>query len=347
MRHIREVMGYNLSNNIKVAAIHEAIHDSTSRLMTGGERDVFFDNFWNDYNNHADALIREAERTLISRVNLESFEVTSGFVPGRITDRFAMDENNGYLRVVSVVGSWWWTPNSTHHSVVSVLDAEMQTVGMLDNVARGEWLQTTRFIGNTLYLMTWAENDPFILIDLSIPEDPAVLGQMRLNGMYNYIHPISDTLILGIGHSGDWRDWRTKLALYDVSNPNRPVELDIFYFNPDEFVSVHDFHRFTWNAERELMIIAGHDTAYVFEIKNDQINLVKEDTHRDGWVVRSVYIDNYLYVFSNVGIHIWNMDTWQRVNTISIEQPVFPDDGQIIFPIRPLPAVVQPVVALA
>ncbi|MDR0767199.1 MAG: beta-propeller domain-containing protein [Methanosarcinales archaeon] len=333
MRHIREVMGYNLSNRIKHMAISEAVWDYANGL-TNDEQTRFYESFYRDYSAYESALILEAEKTTITRINLETFEVVSGVVPGRINGKFAMDESNGYLRVISTVGDRFRTEESTLRSMVSILDAEMKTVGTLDNIAADKWIQTTRYVGDTLYLMTTTtENDPFILIDLSDPENPSVLGEMKLQGTYSYIYPISDTLLVGFGYSGDWRDWRTKLALYDVSNPNRPVELDVFYFNADEYVNVHDYHGFTWNAARNLMVVSGADTAYVFEIKDGQINLMKEDVHRNGWVVRSAYIDDYLYVFSDRWIHIYNMNSWQRVNTILIEQPVYPDIG-LIYPER-------------
>ncbi|WNY23187.1 hypothetical protein MmiHf6_04920 [Methanimicrococcus hongohii] len=328
MRYIKKVMGYDLSTRIKYMAVSEAVGNYTTN-MTEDEYTNFSESFYKDYNAYSSALIIEAEKTTITKINLETFDVASGFVPGRINDKFAMDENSGYLRVISTVGDNYRTEESTLRSTVSILNAEMETVGTLDNVAAGEYIQTTRYIGNTLYLMTYTDGDPFILIDLSNPESPSVLGEMKLEGTYSYIYPISDTLLVGFGYTGDWRDWRTKLSLYDVSNPENPVELDVFYFNADEYVSVYDYHGFTWNAARNLMIVSGSDTAYIFEIKDNEITLMKEDIHKDSYVVRSVYIGDNLYVFSNLEIHIYSMTNWQRMNTISIEQPVYPDYGTI------------------
>ncbi|TDQ70952.1 beta-propeller domain-containing protein [Methanimicrococcus blatticola] len=328
MKYVKKVMGYDLSTRIKYMAVSEAIGNYTSDL-TEDEYTNFYDSFYKDYNAYSSALIIEAEKTTITKINLETFDVVSGVVPGRINGKFAMDEKDGYFRVISTVGDDYRTEESTLRSIVNILNAEMETVGTLDNIATGESIQTTRYIGNTLYLMTYTDGDPFLLIDLSNPESPAVLGEMKLQGTYSYIYPISDTLLVGFGYTGDWRDWRTKLSLYDVSDPANPVELDVFYFNADEYVSVYDYHGFTWNAAKNLMIVSGSDTAYVFEIKDGQIKLMKEDVHKDSYVVRSAYIDNYLYVFSNKEIHIYNMTNWQRVQVIPIEQPVYPDYGTI------------------
>ncbi|MDV0445928.1 hypothetical protein MmiAt1_15310 [Methanimicrococcus sp. At1] len=328
MKYIKKVMGYDLSTRIKYMAVSEAVGNYTTGL-TDDENTKFYESFYKDYNAYSSALIIEAEKTTVTKINLETFDVVSGAVPGRINDKFAMDENSGYLRVVSTVGDDYRTEESTLRSMVSVLNMDMEVVGTLDNVAKGEYVQTTRYIGNTLYLMTYTDEDPFLLIDLSNPESPAVLGEMKLQGTYSYLHPISDTLLVGFGYSGDWRDWRTKLSLYDVSDPENPVELDVFYFNQDEYVSVYDYHGFTWNAAKNLMIVPGSESAYIFEIKDGKITLMKEDVHKDSYVVRSVYIGDFLYTFSSKEIHVYNMTNWQRVNTIAIEQPVYPDYGTI------------------
>jgi Secreted protein containing C-terminal beta-propeller domain distantly related to WD-40 repeats len=330
MRYINKVMGYDLSDYIKYMAVSETINDYVNTL-SDDKRTNFYDTFYEDYNAYSADLILKTEKTGITKVNLETFDVVSGSVSGRIDNKFFMDEKDGYLRVVSTVGDNWRTNESTLRSMVNVFDEEMKIVGTLDNIAANESVQTTRYVGNTLYLMTYNDADPFVLINLADPKNPAVSGELKLQGTYSYIYPISDNLLVGFGNTGDWRDWRTKLSLYDVSNPSSPVELDVFYFNPDEYAGFYDYHGFTWNAERNLMIVPGYNYAFVFEIKDGEITLMKADYHKDAYVSRSVYIGNSLYTFSDKEIHVYNMNNWQRVNVIPIEQPVYPDYG-LIYP---------------
>ena len=330
MSTVKKIMGYELSNNIKYMAVSETISDHISTLNEA-EITKFYDTFYTDYDAYSADLILKAEKTGITKVNLETFDVISGSVPGRIDDKFFMDEADGFLRVVSTLGDNWRANESTLRSRVTVFDENMEIVGMLDHIAANEYVQTTRYVGNTLYLMTYNNEDPFLLIDLADPENPKISGNLKLQGTYSYIHPIGDNLLVGFGTTGDWRDWRTKLSLYDVSNPSNPIELDAFFFNPDEYGSFYDYHGFTWNAARNLMVVPGYDTAFVFEIKDGKITLMKEDVHKNGYVARSAYIGENLYVFSDVEIHVYNMNNWQRVNTLSIEQPVYPDYG-LIYP---------------
>ena len=330
-RYIKKVMGYDLSDYIKYMAVSEAVNEYVNTLTDDG-RIKFYDTFHEDYNAYSADLILKNEKTGITKINLETFDVVSGSVLGRIDGKFFMDEKDGFLRVVSIVGDNWRTNESTLRSMVSVFDDEMKVIGTLDNVASNESVQTTRYVGNTLYLMTYNDADPFILIDLADPTNPFISGELKLQGTYSYIYPISDDLLVGFGNTGDWRDWRTKLSLYDVSNPRNPIELDSFYFNPDEYANFYNPHGFTWNAERDLMIVPGSEYAFVFEIKED-ITLMKVDQHKNAYVSRSVYIGDSLYTFSDKEIHVYNMNNWQRVNTISIEQPVYPDYG-LIYPTR-------------
>ena len=335
MRDVKKIMGYDLSNNIKYMAISETI---SNHLGTLDEKGVskFYDTFYTDYDKYSSDLILKAEKTGITKVDLETFDVVSGSVPGRVDDKFLMHEADGFLRVVSTLGDNWRANESTLRSMVTVFDENMEIVGMLDNVAANESVQTTRYVGNTLYLMTYKNEDPFLLIDLADPENPKISGELKLRGTYSYIHPIGGNLLVGFGTTGDWRDYRTKLSLYDVSNPSKPVELDAFFFNPDEYGSFYDYRGFTWNAERNLMVVPGYDRAFVFEIKDGDITLMKEDVHKDGYVARSAYIGENLYVFSDKEIHVYNMNNWQRVNSISIAQPVYPDYG-LIYPTHETP----------
>jgi len=122
----------------------------------------------------------------------------------------------------------------------------LQLVSKLPNAERpepiglpGERLYATRYIGNRAYVVTFRVTDPLYVLDLSNPADPFIAGELKVNGYSDYLHPVSENLLLGIGKdaipssndnsNGDGRGaWYqgVKLSLIDVSDPSSPREAD-------------------------------------------------------------------------------------------------------------------------
>ena len=57
-------------------------------------------------------------------------------------------------------------------------------------------------------------------IDLSDPADPYIVGELEVTGFSNFLHPVSDDLLLGLGQS---EDNQVKLELFDISDFAAPV----------------------------------------------------------------------------------------------------------------------------
>lgn len=99
----------------------------------------------------------------------------------------------------------------------------------------GEQIYATRFFGSKAYLVTFRATDPLYILDLSDPTDPFVAGELKINGYSDYLHPVGENFVLGIGKDaipantgvGDPRGaWYqgVKLSLIDVENPSDPYE---------------------------------------------------------------------------------------------------------------------------
>ena len=117
----------------------------------------------------------------------------------------------------------------------------LAVVGELPNAARpeplgkpGEQLYASRFIGNRGYLVTYRLTDPLYILDLSNPADPKVAGALEVSGYSDYLFPLGENLLLGVGKeaisdgsSGDGRfAWYqgVQVSLIDVSDPAHPRE---------------------------------------------------------------------------------------------------------------------------
>ncbi len=99
----------------------------------------------------------------------------------------------------------------------------------------GEQIYATRFLGDKAYLVTFRTTDPLYILDISDPTDPFIAGELKINGYSDYLHPVSENFVLGIGkdaipastETGDPRGaWYqgVKLSLIDVSDPANPYE---------------------------------------------------------------------------------------------------------------------------
>jgi len=66
------------------------------------------------------------------------------------------------------------------------------------------------------------------VLDLSDPGDPHVAGSLTAPGFSDYLFPLSDGLLFGVGHDVDASNHLggVKLGLFDVSDPARPKVLD-------------------------------------------------------------------------------------------------------------------------
>ncbi len=165
---------------------------------------------------------------------------TSGKVPGIILNQFSMDEYKGYFRIATTSGDW-----QKSSSNVFVLDKNLKVVGKVQNIAPGEQIFGVRFMGDTGYVITFEQTDPLFVLDLKDPAAPKVVGELKIPGFSSYLHPVTDTLLLGIGQNGNERGTLPgiKLSLFDVSNPARPKEADKIVLSGDSYTEAMNNHR--------------------------------------------------------------------------------------------------------
>ena len=156
---------------------------------------------------------------------------TKGKVPGTALNQFSVDEYNGYLRIATTNGNFQNAKNNLY-----VLDSEMVIVGMIEGLAKGETIKSVRFMGDTGYVVTFEQTDPLFVIDLTNPEKPEVLGELKIPGFSNYLHPVTENYLLGIGVNGDEDGAKNgmKVSLFDVSDKKNPKEVAKFEVQPQE-----------------------------------------------------------------------------------------------------------------
>jgi hypothetical protein len=166
-----------------------------------------------------------------------------------------------------------------------------------------EKLYASRFIGDRAYFVTFRITDPLYVLDLSTPTDPFIAGELKVDGYSDYLHPLSETLLLGIGKdaipatgSADGRGaWYqgVKLSLIDVSDPSNPREADkrIIGKRGTESNALYDHHALT-------SLRVGDTQRIALPIQlHEQETFYNATSSASSW-----------YGYSNTGLHRFEID---------------------------------------
>lgn len=258
--------------------------------------------------------VNGASRTRIARFALEEDGTirakAAKTVKGGIEDTFAIHENKGYLQVLTSV-----TTAEPWENRVYVLDENMQTVGKLTGLAKGERIYAARFTGDIGYFVTYRNTDPLFTVDFSNPKEPKVIGELKVTGFSEYLHFWSDDRLLGIGFETDPDSGQTmgvKLSMFDISDPLRVKEEAKFVLNGvSDWEGMYNYKAVLVNARKN--VIAFTTKTYqemcredyrVFSYENGKFvsrierRLALGDrVFKDGYW-RSVYVGDRLYLVS-------------------------------------------------
>ena len=217
----------------------------------------------------------EQETTVLHKISIHAGDVTyiaQGEVSGHILNQFSMDEHNGFFRIATTTGNNWQEDSQTSNNIY-ILDETLTQISKIENIAPGESIYAARFLGNRAYLVTFVQVDPLFTIDLSDPYNPRILGELKIPGYSEYLHPYDETHIIGIGKevnpSIDADKVHTpgaiyytailglKLALFDVSDIENPIEEAKLVIGDrgTDSPALYDHKAFLFDKEKELLII--------------------------------------------------------------------------------------------
>jgi uncharacterized secreted protein with C-terminal beta-propeller domain len=213
------------------------------------------------------------EKTIIHKFSLKQGEAThvaDGEVVGHPLNQFSMDEYGGNFRITTTVDGWTGK-GSIQFNNLYVLNGGMKTIGRLEQIAPEERIYSTRFIGDRAYMVTFRRIDPLFVIDLSSPENPKVLGQLKIPGYSDYLHPYDQNHIIGIGKETTSTDWGgvsirgVKLALFDVSDVANPKLVDKYEIGTSgtDSEALQDHRAFLFDKEKNLLVIPVRDVRTV------------------------------------------------------------------------------------
>ena len=224
--------GYSVTMIVSVNLHEDGTAPAYSPVLLGWASTIYFslDNIY--------IAIADGQSTALHRIHVKKGEIiydASGEVPGTILNQFSMDEHEGYFRIATTSavrspnqGNWMLNQQNN----VYVLDMNLAVAGRLENLAAGEQIHSTRFVGSLCYLVTFRKIDPLFVIKLSDPHNPEVLGELKVTGYSDYLHLYDENHIIGVGKEtvaddSDLFSWYqgVKISLFDVTELSDPVEL--------------------------------------------------------------------------------------------------------------------------
>jgi len=231
--------------------------------------------------------------------------VASKSVKGEITDVFAISESNNILRVLTTE----WNEQSKNR--LYMLDDKMKIIGKLSGIADGEEIYAARYIGNIAYFITYHNTDPLFAVDISDPETPKVIGEIKITGFSDYLHPYGTDKLLGIGYETNavtGEQLGIKLTMFDISNPEKLKVIDTLHIDGDYCSAAENYKTALVDSEKNVIGFnveqweqAQQDNGrryYVYSWKNNhfvkqfdkKVPKIKSDMYV---TCGDLYVDNY------------------------------------------------------
>ncbi len=259
---------------------------------------------------------------------------------------YRMSEWSGDLRMVTYTAETGWGASSDASNPspaqLTILreragDKTLQVVSTLPNAQRPaplgkprEQVYAVRFIGNRGYVVTFQRTDPLYVIDLANPADPKTVGELEVTGFSDYLFPVTETLLLGVGKDADARGVISgvKVALIDLTDPTKPRQAASKTFGgpPSQSgldVSRHGIDLFARGNITRVALPLSLRADYVspparglqrIEVDATAKTLTTKaliaspsaDVYGDFYLDRSVQIENKLYYFSGGKLTGWD-----------------------------------------
>lgn len=299
---------YEVITSIDIANPDE-ICDSTAIFSQGGQTYVsnqniyYYETQWEDSDRYTTAVRKFAYQD----GKLEG--KAQGSFAGYLNDTFSIDEYQGKLRVVTTDGDT---------NAVYVMDENLEITGAIEDLAKDERVYSARFIGDTGYFVTFRETDPLFSVDLSDPENPRIIGELKIPGFSEYLHFYGEDRLLGIGMAADENTGATegvKLTMFDISD-RTDVKEEATYVIEDAYGTdvAYDYKAVLADPQKNLIGFAAYgirgEDYYLFTYEEETgfvCRLQEEINGNSSGGTRGLYIGDTLYVIRGNVIEAYDL----------------------------------------
>lgn len=265
--------------------------------------------------------------------------VASGSVEGRLLNQWSLSERDGVLRVAVTrerpLGPAEDGPPDSDSAVVTLTEqgGELAQLGEVDGLGPGEQIHAVRFFDELATVVTFRQIDPLYTVDLSDPTAPRVLGELKIPGFSNYLHPVADGWLLGVGQDADEQGMQlgVQISLFDIRELAAPLRTANMVLGKGHSEVQQDHHAFLWWPDERLAVVpvelwsepagAGETTephhgppwmgVVVVEVDPSTGTLRErarithpEDPNHGGGIRRAAVVDGQLLTVSHVGVQV-------------------------------------------
>jgi len=327
--YVRPLEARNFITIVSISMLDET-KEITKETIVGSGQDVYasLDNIYiaqityPTYGILGDVVTNEDTtiKTTITKFSLNGDKINFvGYasVNGTLLNQFAMDEYDDHFRIATTISGYSDNKDTSTNNVY-VLDDQLVVTGKIEGIAPGESIYSVRFMGERGYMVTFRHIDPLYVIDLSDPENPEILGQLKIPGYSDYLHPYDKTHLIGIGKEVDasidanlihtegavyfTAIQGVKISIFDVSDVSNPIEMykEVIGDRGTESLATSDHKAFLFDKEKNLLVIPmtvaeltpgqsksdqgqyTFDGAYIYDISlEDGLKLRGRVTHLD------------------------------------------------------------------
>ena len=334
-RAFMTVAGFNINNKEKI----------NTESFFGASDDVYANqnNLYITQTEYKYVFGQEKSTSKIYKFNLEQTAINlqaQTEVKGNLNDQFSMDEYEGNLRIATTKGY-----DKTSKNQLYVLDENLNEIGKIENLAKGEKIYSVRFVGKIGYIVTFEQIDPLFVIDLSDPTNPEVKGELKIPGYSSYLHPYDETHIIGIGYNtksngyGGVVNDNMKMSMFDVSDVTNPKEMFSIDIGSGYTYSeiIHNHKALFYSKDKNLIGFPVENSenskrAYsnnsfrIYKIDLEKgfeeygkidTNNSKDQKYFDS-MRRALYISDILYVLSDENIVTYDLKTLEKQKELEL-----------------------------
>lgn len=172
--------------------------------------------------------------------------------------------------------------------------------------------------------MTYEQVDPLFSADLSDPENPKILGALKIPGFSDYLHGYGDGRLLGIGMETDEAGAQdgVKLSLFDISDPTDVTEvqktvLEGFYATDLSY----NYKLAAIDPKQNLIGFSAygdgtHYFIYRYDEKEGFVCVLDKEVNSYGSEIRGLYAGDRFYLVQGNAVESFDLNTFDKIDDL-------------------------------